>query len=157
MTAEELADFPVVTSIDVAWGDLDAMGHVNNARFFRYFESARINYFAALGISDITVTPGAGPILAETGCRFRRPLGFPDRIEVGARVSEIGEDRFRMSYRIVSTAQQDVVAEGFGVVVSYDYNLARKTALPRALREGILATEGGEVPAMLPRVDRSAG
>lgn len=148
MSSQELADFPVVTTVEVAWGDLDAMGHVNNARFFRFFETARIAYFASLGVTDITVTPAAGPILAETGCRFRRPVSFPDTLEVGARVEQVGADRFRMAYRIVSRSQQTVVADGYGVVVSYDYTAGRKTTLPTALREAIHATEGRDLPAM---------
>lgn len=148
MTSQELAEFPVVTSVEVAWGDLDAMGHVNNTRFFRYFESARISYFSALGVLDITASEGAAPILAETGCRFRRPIGFPDSLEVGAAVDRIGTDRFHMRYRIVSSSQQAVVADGFGVIVSYDYAEGRKTALPEPLRQAILAAERRDLPPM---------
>ena len=52
-TGELLVDFPVTVEIPVAWGDMDAMGHVNNAVYFRYFETARISCFADLGLDEL--------------------------------------------------------------------------------------------------------
>lgn len=127
MNQQLLADFPVVLEIPVAWGDMDAFGHVNNTMFFRYFESARIAFLHRIGF---TSTTGPGPILASTQCRFRRPLIFPDTVLVGARVSELAADRFTHEYRLVSTRLGEVAAEGSGVVVAYDYARAAKCAIP---------------------------
>ncbi len=57
------AEFPVVLAIPVAWGDMDAMGHVNNTVYLRYFESARIAYFERVGFLEEMASSGVGPIL----------------------------------------------------------------------------------------------
>jgi acyl-CoA thioester hydrolase len=139
------AEFAVVLVIPVAWGDMDAMGHVNNTVYLRYFESARIAYFERVGFLEEMASSGIGPILASTRCRFRLPLTYPDRVSVGASVSEIEDDRFLMLYRIVSeSAGGAVAAEGDGLIVSYDYRQKRKAPLPARVRERIAELEGGK-------------
>lgn len=143
-TAPPPADrFPVWVESPVAWGEMDAFRHVNNTVFFRYLESARIEYLVRIGFGSEEEHGGVGPILASTGCRFRRPLVFPDTVRVGARTREVGEDRFALEYRVMSIAQERVVAEGEGVVVAYDYSAGRKAPLPPAVRRAIGALESG--------------
>lgn len=120
---------------------MDSFAHVNNTVYFRWFESARISYFDRVGFRGGTVEDAVGPILASTQCRFRRPLVYPDTVRVGARVSDVGIDRFTMDYRIVSGAAGDVAAEGSGLVVAFDYREGRKTALPPPVREAIRRLE----------------
>ena len=143
-----LADYPVVIELPVLWGEMDAYRHVNNVVYFRYFESARLEYFRRLGWFEFERTTGIGPILAATRARFRRPLTYPDTISVGARVVEIGDDRFTLDHKIVSHAQQTVVTEGQGTVVTYHHGERRKVPVPEELRERIAAleakTQGGE-------------
>jgi acyl-CoA thioester hydrolase len=136
------AEFPVVLSIPVAWGDMDAMGHVNNSVYLRYYESARIAYFERVGFLEEMASSGVGPILHSARCRFRLPLTYPDQVRVGASVPEIQADRFTMLYRIVSEREGAIAAEGDGIIVSYDYRERRKTPLPERVRERIQALEG---------------
>ena len=68
-----LEGYPVVIDEQVVWGEMDAFQHVNNTVYFRYFESARIAYFGAVGYLEWMKAEGSGPILASTRCRFRRP------------------------------------------------------------------------------------
>lgn len=137
-----LDGFNVTLGIDVAWGDMDAFAHVNNTVYFRWFESARIAYFHALGFSDRRETSDIGPILASTHCRFRIPVTFPDRVEVGARVTDVGTDRFTMEYRAVSERHGAVAAEGGGLVVAYDYASGSKALLPENVRMRIRELDG---------------
>ena len=134
---ELLAGFPIVVEIPIAWGDMDAFGHVNNIMFFRYFETARIEFLYRVGFRGDDGRPG--PILASTQCRFRRPLDFPDTVLVGVRVAELAEDRFTHEYRIVSVKADEVAAEGNGVVVAYDYAARAKTVIPDDVRAKIRA------------------
>ncbi len=130
---------PVVADELVRWGDQDAFGHVNNAVYFRYFETSRIAYFERIGfdVAGAAAGGGVGPILASTSCRFRRPLGYPDRLRAGARIASLGGDRFAMDYVLYSEALADVAATGEGVIVAYDYGARRKCALPAAVRAAI--------------------
>src|SRR5215207_2566357 len=140
--AEELlAGFPVVVELPVFWGDMDYFRHVNNIVFFRYFESARIEYLQRIGFRQEAEGDGAGPILRSTQARFRRPLTWPDTVRVGARTVDVGVDRFTQEYRLVSLAQGEVAAEGGGVLVSFDYVANRKVPLPERIREAIRALE----------------
>ena len=143
MPDSHLAGFPVVVELPVFWGDMDYFRHVNNIVFFRYFESARIEYLERVGFREISDGQSVGPILHSTHARFRRALTWPDDVLVGARATEVGEDRFAMEYRLVSRAQGEVAAEGGGVLVSYDYAANRKVPLPDAVREAIRRLEGG--------------
>lgn len=136
-----LEGFPIRLDMPVRWGDLDAFQHVNNSVFFVYFESARIAYFDALKYREHLEETGQGPILAETTCRFRRPLKYPDQLIVGARVTDIGEDRFTMEYRLWSEQWQAAAAKGTGVLVSYDYRNEKRCPLPDVIRSRIEALE----------------
>ena len=136
-----LENFPVVVELPVVWGEMDAFGHVNNVVYFRYFESVRILYLEKIGFLQVMENTHVGPILASTSCKFRNPLVFPDTILVGARVSEIKEDRFVMKYQIVSETLNMMAAEGEGLIVSYHYEKRHKIALPGEVLKGIEALE----------------
>ncbi len=139
---ELLDGYPVVVRVPVQWGDMDAYGHVNNTAFFRYFESARVEYLERCGFTDSYEETGIGAILHSTRCRFRRALTHPDTVLVGATAREVGEDRFTHAYRLVSLADDEVAAEGSGVVVSFDYRRGEKAPIPDEVRAAIASIEG---------------
>lgn len=138
---ESLAGFPVVIDIPVAWGEMDALQHVNNIVYFRYFESARIAYFEKLRFWEFMNQTGVGPILASIQCKFKIPLTYPDTVSVGTRIPSIEQDRFVMEYRAVSHKSQAIAAEGESVVVSYNYRESKKTPLPEEMKQRILTLE----------------
>jgi acyl-CoA thioester hydrolase len=140
---ELLADYPVMASFPIAWGDMDAFQHVNNTRYFRYFEDARIAYFDAADIAGVAGVPsGIGPILASTSCRFKAPLTFPDTIGVGARVTELDEDRFLVEHAVASEQLGRIAAVGTALIVSFDYSKQAKANVPQEWREAIERLEG---------------
>ncbi len=139
--ADILKGYPVSLEVPVAWGEMDAMGHVNNIVYFRYFESARIAYFEKMGLIDFMKKTGIGPILATTSCRFRIPLTYPDSVLIGAKVVSVEEDRFVMNYIVVSKKHRKPAAEGEGVIVAFDYRGGKKVPVPEALKEKVLEIE----------------
>ena len=139
---ELLTDFPVRVVIPVAWGDMDAMGHVNNTTYFRYFETARIRAFAELGLGAIESSGGVGPILHSASCRFRIPLTYPDTVTVGARIGEVGEDRFEMPYRAVSHQHGAVAADGESLIVTFSYETGTKAPVSDELQRRLLELRG---------------
>jgi len=141
---ELLKSFPVVVEIPVIWGDMDSFQHLNNVIYFRYFESARIQYFEAVGLMDIVKQLGVGPILGSTSCRYRTPLTYPDTVYVGAKITEMHEKRFTMEYLIVSEQHPETVAEGSGVVICYNYQKNQSTQIPEVLHHAIEKLEGRE-------------
>lgn len=141
--AELLTDFPVQVEIPVAWGDMDAMGHVNNVVYFRYFETARITCFAELGLGAIEQSNDVGPILHSASCRFRIPLTHPDTVTVGARIGEISEDRFVMLYRAVSHRHGAVAADGESLIVTFSYATNTKAPVSDELRALLVGLRSG--------------
>jgi acyl-CoA thioester hydrolase len=140
---DQLAGFPVVIELPVVWGEMDAYRHVNNTVYFRYFESARIEYFLRIRWMEFEQQTGIGPILASTSARFRKPLTWPDRVSVGASVTNIGDDRCTMEYLVVSHRLGAVAAEGQGIIVTYHYGEQKKAPFPEELRRRIGELQGG--------------
>ncbi|HPB81887.1 MAG TPA: thioesterase family protein [Spirochaetota bacterium] len=137
-----LHNYPVVSTIDVRWSDMDAFGHVNNNMYYRYFETARFAYYEKLGILDLKRRDNIGPIMAESSCRYLNPLSFPDRLTVGARIQSVGKTSFTMEFVIISE-KTGTAATGKATLVMYDYEKGEKIPLPAALKELINHIEKG--------------
>lgn len=136
--AEFKQTYPVVVERSVDWGEMDSLGHVNNIIYLRYFENARMAYFLASGVlSSDGPKQAAGPILAEVGCRYKRPLVYPDTIYMGSRIETIESDRFTMKQAVFGKHADFAVAEGPALIVAYDYGLLKKTTVPTQWLEGI--------------------
>ena len=142
MTHPQLAGFPVVVELDVAWGDMDSYAHVNNVVYFRYFEAARIAYLDRIGWLQSMKEHGLGPIMASTQARYRKPVDYPDHLWVGARLIDLQPDRFTLEHKVVSRRWDAVVTEGQVVVVSFDYRKGAKCPIPDPVREKIRELEG---------------
>ena len=135
-------EHPVQVELPVQWGEMDSFQHVNNIVYFRYFESARIEYFKqASVIASEGQVASVGPILAKTNCTFIFPLQYPDRVLCTASTVELLSDRFVMEYHIYSIRYQRLAAKGSGLIVSYDYAKNAKTELPLSWRQGMLALQ----------------
>lgn len=134
---------PAATSIEtpIAWGEMDALGHVNNAVFFRYIEIARIDFLRRSGSHALRDETGIGFILQFVEMRFRQPLVFPDTVRVDTKLASIEDDRFTLAHAVVSKKTGEVAAIGRGTVVTYDYAKAAKTSIPAEIRSAIGAME----------------
>ena len=141
MSEDLLAGYPVIVRIPVQWGDMDAYGHVNNTVFFRYFESARVDYLVRCGFVDAYDNDKIGAILHSTYCRFRKPLFYPDTALVGARATEVMDDRFTLEYKLVSDSQNTLAAEGTSIVVSLNYVTREIVPIPGFVRDRIAQLE----------------
>jgi acyl-CoA thioester hydrolase len=136
------ASHHVSVTLPVQWSEMDALGHVNNARFFTWFESARIALFQRIGVP--TSAPSAiGPILATTTCDFLRPVVFPATVRIDARVTRVGETSITMEYEVAdATAPVSPAApyaRGTSVAVIVDYTSMAKVRVPDDIRAAIAA------------------
>jgi acyl-CoA thioester hydrolase len=138
---DKLGRFPVSVEIPVAWGDMDAYAHVNNAVYLRWFETGRIAYFERLGLIERKQEDGVGPILARVAVDYRRPVTYPDSVRVDTTVTRIGTSSFTMAHRAFSKALQAEAAAGESVIVVYDYGQGRSAPVDDALRAAIAALE----------------
>lgn len=131
------SEYPIVHEQNVAWGDMDAFGHVNNVMYYRYIESARINYFDALNIFEQKVLT----VVASNQCKYLRPVFYPDQLKIAVRVDELRNSAMRMSYQLFSTVQNELVATAEAVIVCVDQENMQKAAIPEDIREKILKME----------------
>jgi len=114
---------------------MDSLGHVNNARYFTWFESARIELFRRVGM-ETSGAPAEGPILARTHCEFLEALTWPGEVVVGTGISRIGTKSFTMLYEVAKTDAPDrLAARGEGVIVMLDYRRGETVPISKALRE----------------------
>lgn len=119
-------DYSFYLTLPVLWGHMDAFQHVNNVIYFRYLESARIAYFEKAQLMKFMEETGVGPILAETSCRYIKPLRFPDTIEIGCRTTVIRDSEMEQDYAIFSQRQERIVATGWALIVAYDYRIFKR-------------------------------
>ena len=97
-----LENFPAVATIPVQWGDQDVFKHVNNAHYFRWFESSRVEYWHKSGLFDALKGPGYGPILASVTCNYKRQIKFPDTVLVGTKVEKMGVSSVTLTHDVFS-------------------------------------------------------
>ena len=120
--------------IPVRWGDMDAMGHVNNTLYFRYMEIVRLDWIFQVGGS--TDLSGTGPIIINAFCNFLRQLTFPGDARVTMYVANPGRSSFETYHTIERTDEPGVVyAEGGARTVWTDYAAKKSAPLPDWFRQ----------------------
>jgi acyl-CoA thioester hydrolase len=122
--------------LTIRWGDMDALGHVNNTVYFRYMEQARISWFDGLGL--IGSPSGEGPALINASCTFLKQLVYPGDVEVKTYVGRAGRSTFETWIELRPSYDPDVVyAEGSAKVVWVDYAKSKSAPLPDKLRSAV--------------------
>jgi acyl-CoA thioester hydrolase len=123
---------------DVEFRDVDAADHVNNAVYLTYLETARIAYLVeALG-ADLAYELSL--ILANITVDFRSPARFPERLQIGARITRVGTKSFVMEHEI-RDGDGRLVLEASSVLVAYDYEANASMAVPEDWRTRLAAYE----------------
>ena len=122
------------THISIRWGDMDAMGHVNNTVYFRYLETARIDWFRAIGCEPDP--RGQGPVIANAFCNFYKQLEYPGDIVVKTYVSDPARATFDSWHTLERVDQPGVIsADGGATVIWVDFPQQRSVSLPEHIRQ----------------------
>jgi acyl-CoA thioester hydrolase len=136
----DLSLFRYSYPIDVRFADLDALNHVNHAKYFTYMETARIHYcrnvFSWDGQSD-----AMGVIIAQATCQYKLPLVFGDKVTCHMRASRIGGKSFDFEYVLVRGSDGALAAEASTVQVAFDYTRQISIPVPDHWRSAIGAYE----------------
>ena len=147
MSAPRRSDFAVWRSATTRWADDDAYGHLNNARYFEFIDTA-VNAHLALALgTDIRKLPHIA-VVAEVSCRYFAELGYPTPLDLGLAVERVG--RSSVIYRVGIFAEGDdpeqpANAEGRFVHVYVDNQQANRPPVPipddvRAVLEPLVRT-----------------
>ena len=132
----QLDDFPYVHPISTRWDDNDVYGHVNNVRYFAFFDTAINAWLIAEGGLD----PENGDVIglcAESHCAFHAPLAFPDTVRAGLRVAHLGRSSVRYEIGLFGEGAGGLAAEGWFVHVFVDRERRRPAEIPPPLRAAL--------------------
>ena len=121
-----------VERIPIRWGDMDAMGHVNNTVYFRYMEQARIGWFDALVPAD-EAWQSTGIVIVNASCNFKRPINYPGTVEVRVFAGQPGGSSVPTFYDLL--VNQEPYADGAAVVVFIDMRSQKPIRIPPEIRE----------------------
>jgi acyl-CoA thioester hydrolase len=130
------ADFAVLRPITTRWDDEDVYGHVNNAAYYAFFDTAVNGYLIEATGTDIRRLPAVG-LVAETGCVYRRELSFPEPVEVGLCVARLGTSSIVYRLGLFQGDSQQAAAEGRFVHVYVDQSTRAVTPVPDVIRDAV--------------------
>ena len=129
-------EYPHFSTQPTRWMDNDVYGHINNALYYGFFDTAINQYLIAEGGLDIT----AGEVIAfaaESQCQYLQALAFPDVIEVGLRVGKLGKSSVRYELAIFKQSETFAAAAGFFVHVFVDRETRRPVPMPERIRSAL--------------------
>ena len=145
-------NYPYEITLEVAFRDIDAMGHVNNAVFFAYFETVRIKYLGEImersGLlgTELLDLP---LILVEANCTYKSPALLTETLHIGTGISRFGTKSFDMLYRVQGEDDR-LVAYGKTVQVMYDYIHRSAFPVPPEVRNYVEEYQGRWEPPSYP-------
>lgn len=114
----------------IEWGDMDALGHVNNGRYFDYFQQARIEWLESIGLN---MQQGTGPVVIHVACTFLKPIIYPATITLISSLHSPGRSSFIIDHEIYQDSE--LMTQGTSKVVWVDYHKQRSTPLPDAIKD----------------------
>ena len=126
------ADYRHSQAITTRWMDNDAYGHVNNAVYYAFFDTAVNTWLIERGVLDIGKSGTIG-LVVETGCHYFAPLAYPQAVTAGLRVANLGRSSVRYEIALFAEGSDSAAAQGHFVHVYVDRHSRRPVKLPEAL------------------------
>ncbi len=131
------------TLLTVRIQDINYGAHLGNDTFIQYFHETRMQYLDRLGFSEKDLGGGLGVILTELHCQFKGEAFYKDTLRVYARICDIKKVRFTMDYQMIREKDQVLIATGYSVQASFDYQTRRPVALPEGFITKVKDYEDG--------------
>jgi acyl-CoA thioester hydrolase len=120
-------------AIPMRWGDMDAMGHLNNTVYFRYLETIRIEWMSSIGCKP--EPSSEGPVIVNAFCNFKRQLVYPCDVQLNMYISDVTDKTFESWGTMAVASAPDVIcAEGGATTVWVDFPKEKSVAMPPWLR-----------------------
>jgi acyl-CoA thioester hydrolase len=132
------SDFQFWWPVTVRWGDMDAMGHVNNVLYFQYLESARVGYFEAKGWDSVDTGPyRQGPVVVSQTFNYRRQLYYPAELDVGVACTDVRRRSLVLSYGLFRKGNDELIGDGSTVLAWLDHAAGKAVEIPPAVRASL--------------------
>ena len=132
------SEFKVWQSFRTRWADNDAYGHVNNTVFYQWFDSAVNAWLVAQGLLDIQAGDPIA-LVVETRCAYFSPLAFPEAVDVGLAVAQLGRSSVRYRIGVFTGGDDQAAAQGEFVHVLVDRTSRRPIEMPQNWRRALKA------------------
>ena len=132
------AAYPRFRTLPTRWADNDIYGHINNAAYYGFFDTA-VNCFL---IEEAGLDIHAGAVIGlvvETGCNYFAPLAFPETVEAGVRVARLGNSSVSYEIGLFKQGEDQPAAQGHFVHVYVDRDTRRPVSLPDGMRAALEA------------------
>jgi acyl-CoA thioester hydrolase len=127
--------------ITVRFADLDAQGHVNNAIYLTYLESARLGYYEKVGIWERETGVNTGMVVAHIDIDYLAPIFLGQAVQVGLRLGRLGQRSFTLEFLIESVHGKTPLARGTSVMVPYDGKSKKSIPVSPAWRQKLIQFE----------------
>ncbi len=126
------------TTLPIRWGDMDAMGHVNNAMYFRFMETARIDWFRSIGVEPDPSSEG--PLIVNAFCNFYRQFEYPGSMLVKLYISDLGRSSFDTWLTMEKAeAPGEICAAGGATTVWTNFPAQKSAPMPDWFRALLMA------------------
>jgi acyl-CoA thioester hydrolase len=131
-----VTDYPHRLAIPTRWHDNDVYGHVNNVDYYAFFDTVINAWLVREGGLDIHAGRVIG-LCAESHCTFRGPLAFPETVQAGLRVGNLGRSSVRYEIGLFGEGRSEPAAEGWFVHVFVDRGERRPVPIPDGIRTAL--------------------
>ena len=126
--------FQFEMTLPIRWGDMDAMGHVNNVSYFRYLETCRLDWFHSIGV--VASPQGQGPVIANAFCNFYREFAYPGSVLMKLYTSDPTRTTFEAWTTLEDASHPGIImAEGGATAIWVDFSVKKATDLPDWVRQ----------------------
>jgi len=117
------------------WGNMDALGHINNARYFDYCAQSRVEWFGELGhLGYLSGKSPTGPVVVNAACTYLRQFVYPCRLEISMFAGRPGRSSFDTWYEIRNADTGDLHTTGRAKIVWVDYGAEKSIPIPEEIR-----------------------
>ncbi|WP_243455683.1 thioesterase family protein [Sphingosinicella sp. BN140058] len=130
--------YRVWREIGTRWADNDGYGHVNNTVYYQWFDTAVNSWLIERGLLDVASGDPIG-LVVETGCRYARSLSYPEPVEIGLAVEQVGRSSVRYRLGVFGKDESEAAAEGFFIHVYVGRGDRRPVAIPDSWRSAFEA------------------
>ena len=127
--------YPYPVEIYMHWGDQDALGHLNNVMFIRYFETSRIHMMGVTNIWQEFENKGMYFVLGKIECNYIKSVHFPQKLIVQCGLISIGNTSITVNHQMLKKDTGELVADGIGIMVCLDQKTGKPARIPDDIRK----------------------
>ncbi|HLP24950.1 MAG TPA: thioesterase family protein [Acidobacteriota bacterium] len=127
----------LTSSQPIRWGDMDALGHVNNTVYFRYMEQARVEWLDRVGF-DLHAAREEGVVVVNASCTFLVPLTYPGSVEVRMFFDKPGRSSLQTHYELRKSGEETLYAEGAAKMVWVNQGTGKSAPWPEWILKSVV-------------------